>query len=188
MSPVSDSPLALEGYRQYLSLLARAQLDARLVGKIDPSDIVQETLLKAHLACARFQGESAAEVTAWLRKILANTLTDAVRRHTTEARDVGHECSLEACLAEPSERLERWLASEQTSPSLEAERNEQLVNLAVALAQLPEDQRRALELKHLEGRSVEEVAQALERSVPGAAGLLRRGLERLRKVLVAETS
>ncbi|HEV3437179.1 MAG TPA: sigma-70 family RNA polymerase sigma factor [Gemmata sp.] len=185
MSPTGEKPnRALEDFREYLRLLARVQLDVRLQGKVDPSDIVQETLQKAHQARDQFTGHSDAEMAGWLRRILANTLTDAIRRFTTEARDVGVEHSLEERLQGSSLRLESWLASGESSPDQQAERHEQMLRLAVALAQLPEDQRRALELKHLEGLSVEEISRHLGRTEAGVAGLLRRGLKRLRELLV----
>src|SRR6516165_5545806 len=73
MAGASDPPVKpLEAFRDYLRLLARLQIDPRLQGKVYPSDIVQETLLKAHQASPEFQWRSEGEQAAWLRKILAN--------------------------------------------------------------------------------------------------------------------
>ena len=103
----------LEAYYEYLCLLARIQLNSCLRGKLDPSDVVQETLLKAHRAieAQTFRWQSDAAMASWLRKILANTMTDAARKFAAGARDVYRERSLEASLEESSARLEAWLAA-----------------------------------------------------------------------------
>jgi RNA polymerase sigma-70 factor (ECF subfamily) len=170
----------VEDYREYLHLLARLQLDPRLRGKVDPSDVVQQTLVKAHQNREQFRGESAAEQAGWLRRILANTLIDAARKF---GRELDLQRSLEGAVHESSARLEAWLAAEQSSPSEIALRQEQLLTLARALASLPEDQRVAIELHHLRDGSVAEIAGIMGRTEAAVAGLLRRGLKKLRELL-----
>jgi RNA polymerase sigma-70 factor (ECF subfamily) len=172
-----------ERYRNYLRLLARLQLDPRLRGKLDPSDVVQQTLLEAYQDREQFQGLSSAQQAAWLRQILAHHLADELRRFRRGKRRVDLERSLEGDLTETSARLERWLASERTSPSEELNRKEELVSLSEALAALPDDQRQAVEWHYLKGMKVAEIGAELGRTQAAVAGLLRRGLENLRKHL-----
>src|SRR5262245_22318750 len=128
-----------ESYREYLCGLARLEIDPRLQRKANPSDVLQETLLKAHQALAQVEGSTEQEMMAWLRTILAKTLAAALRRFRAGARDVALERSLEAAVEESSCRLQAWLVAEQSSPEERALREEQLLGLADALAQLPQD-------------------------------------------------
>jgi RNA polymerase sigma-70 factor, ECF subfamily len=178
-----DRGAALERYRPYLLLLARMRLDPRLRGKLDASDVVQQTLLEAHGARGQFRGSTDAELAAWLRQILALNLSNALRDLLRDKRDVRREQSLEAAVEESSRRLDAWLVADQSSPSERADRNEQSIRLAAALAELPEAQREALTLHHLEGRPLEEVATCLGRSREAVAGLIKRGLRQLRERL-----
>jgi RNA polymerase sigma-70 factor, ECF subfamily len=184
MSPEADGrEQAPECFRAYLGLLARMQLDEALQGKVDLSGVVQQTLLEACQAQQRFLQLSDGQRVAWLRTALAHNLKDEVRKLGTARRDAGRERSLEAALEESSARLEAWLAADQSSPSDEAVRNELLLRLADALAQMPEDQRQAVELRHLRGYSLAEVAQQMGRSKGAAAKLIFRGIERLQALL-----
>jgi RNA polymerase sigma-70 factor, ECF subfamily len=184
-SPESRST-ELESYRSYLRLLAGLRLDPRIRRKIDPSDLVQLTLLKAHEAAGRCSFADEPQRAAWLRQILARTMADEARRYSRGKRDAEMERSLVAGLDESSVRLEEWLADDRSSPSQQAIRHEQLQTLAMALDALPEDQRQAVELHHLGGCPVAEVAARLGRSRASVAGLLRRGLRAMREHLTRE--
>jgi RNA polymerase sigma-70 factor (ECF subfamily) len=175
-----DKAMALDQFRDYLRLLARMQIDARLRGKLDPSDLVQQTLLKAHQAQDQFRGTSPAEQAAWLRQILSRTLANAIRDFTRAKRDVTLERSLQTSMDQSSARLEAWLVADQEAPDAIAQRNEQLLNLARAMSDLPEAMREVLLLKHCQGWSVAEIGDHLGRSRASVASLLRRGLKHLR--------
>lgn len=178
MSPKSAE--ALEPYRRYLEVLARIHLDARLRGKLDPADLVQQTMLRACAALAGLRDQSPQGLAAWLRKILAHTLADTVKHYQRDRRDVDLERSLEADVDQSASGLAGWLAADQTSPSEAAQRNEELLSLANALADLPEPMREVVLLKHCRGQTLQEIADRLGRSVPAVASLLRRGLHALR--------
>jgi RNA polymerase sigma-70 factor (ECF subfamily) len=120
---------------------------------------------------------------AWLRQILNRLLANALRDLRRGKRDIARERSLEAALNESSARVEAWLAADQSSPSRRAERNEELLRLAEAMATLPEAQSEALTLHHLHGWSLEDVSRQLGRSEAAVAGLIKRGLNALRRQL-----
>lgn len=170
-------------YRDYLKVIARLNLGPRMQGKLDPSDIVQQTILRAHDRASQFRGVNEAEWLGWLRAILANTIAAFVREFETAARDVGRERSLEIELDQSSTNLERLLASQNPSPSECAVLSEDLLRLSEALCRLPEDQRRAVELHHLKGLPLVDVAAELGRTRPAVVGLLFRGLRALRRSL-----
>src|SRR5262245_31396195 len=104
---------SLERHRDYLHLLARLHLSPRLRSKLDASDVVQETLLKASAHRVQFRGQADGELAAWLRQILVNTLADALRAFGGPKRDA----ALEASLDQSSSRLELLLGSSST-PSM----------------------------------------------------------------------
>jgi len=171
-----------ERYRSYLLLLARLQLDRRWDARIDPSDLVQQTLLDAHAKWHQLGTENA-ELAAWLRKALANNLADALRNLQRAKRDVARERSLDAALEASSARLANWLAADHSSPSQKAVKNEDLLRLADALSVLPEAQREGIMFHHLLGMSLRETALQLGKSEEATAGLLHRGLKKLRQLM-----
>jgi RNA polymerase sigma-70 factor (ECF subfamily) len=184
MSDARAEPgMDLDRYRDYLLLLARVQLDPRLQAKLGASDLVQDTLLEAHRDAATFRGQSEGERIAWLRAILARNLANAVRDLHRQRRDVKREQPLANPLAQSSHEIEAWLADGATPPPERAERNEHVKRLAAALARLPDDRRTVIELRHLQGWSLDVIAQHVGRTPSAVASLLHRGLVQLRDLL-----
>lgn len=175
----------LEGFRSYLHLLARLHLDPRLRPKLDPADVVQQTLLEAYRDREQRRGQTRPQTAAWLRQILVRNLANLVRDHSRACRDVNRERSLEASVSDASQRLEAWLAADQSSPSEQADRNEQLLRLAQALETLPEAQREVVLLRHCRGWSLAAISEHTGRSASAVAGLIHRGLKQLREQLGA---
>ena len=169
-------------YRNYLALLARLQVGRRLQGKVDPSDLVQETFLAGHRGFAGFRGRTEAELLGWLRSILAATLASLGRRYWgTQRRDVRLERELAGELEQSSHALERGLAADHSTPSQRAARREQAVLLADALGRLSADHREVMILRHLEELSFPEVARRMGRSVEAVKKLWARALAQLRR-------
>jgi RNA polymerase sigma-70 factor (ECF subfamily) len=181
-TPPLNSDL-LQPYRSYLWTLAWSQLDPQLTGKLDASDIVQQTLLRAHSALPGLRGRSPKVLVVWLRQILATELADALRHCHRDKRDIDREHSLSADIDQSAAGLENWLAADHTSPSMAAERNEHLLHLTNALTELPVEQREVVILKHIRERTLQQIADESGRTVPAVAGLLRRGLAKLREIL-----
>jgi RNA polymerase sigma-70 factor (ECF subfamily) len=176
-------PEQLERFRAYLDLLARLEVAPRLRDKVDLSGVVQQTLLEAHQGMLeeRRPSRTAPEVAAWLRSILSHNLADVLRKLTAHKRDFRRERSLDQALDQSASRVEQWLAAEQSSPSRQAIRQEELLRMAESLATLPEGQRRSIELHHLQGRPLAEIALELGTTKSAVAGMLHRGLKSLRK-------
>ncbi len=171
----------LECYRNYLHLLAGTWIDRSLRAKADASDVVQETLLKAHLGFDEFRGMSEAELVAWLRKILARNLADLARRHRrVAARDLARERSLDQVLDDSSRALGTLIAAAGSSPSASAQRRELSVVLADALSDLSEDHRQVIVLRNLEECGWSDIAARMERSPEAARLLWVRALKQLK--------
>jgi RNA polymerase sigma-70 factor, ECF subfamily len=173
----------LDLYRNYLRLLARVEIGRRLQGKLDASDLVQETFLEAHRHFTQFRGTSEPQFVSWLRQILAAKVANLVRHYLgTQGRDVRLEQGLAADLDNSSRLLGAELVAALSSPSQQAVRREQAVLLADALERLPEDYREVIVLRHLAGLSFPEVARRMGRTLGSVQKLWLRGLARLRQV------
>src|SRR5262249_45424905 len=125
----------------------------------------------------QFRGGGDAERAAWLRKALANNLADADRARHRQKRDVSREIDVSAS------RLGELLGADGPSPSPPARRDEDAVAPAPALAQLPQAQREAITWQHWHGLTLAQVGERMGKTPVAVAGLLKRGLKRLREIL-----
>lgn len=184
---VGGSPTAvggvLEFYRGYLKLLARLRLNTT-ESALDASDIVQDVFLRAHRGFAQFRGGTEAELTAWLRQILARCLIDYCRRKKVPFQNIDSATRrVQKELDETSVGLATRLVAPTDCPAKIAERREAAVLVFKALEQLQEEYREAIVLRHLEGLSPVEVADRMGRTVDSVRKLWARGLVELRGIL-----
>lgn len=173
----------LERHRNYLRTIARHAIPRKLQGKLDASDVVQETMIKALAGVNGFRGNDTQDMAAFLTGVLRNHLIDECRRFTAAKRDVGIERSIDAAINDSTTRLGDLLTAALSTPSKQLQREERRLALAETLCSLPDDQRTAIELHKLKGLSLEETAANMQRSLPSVAGLLRRGLAALNHAL-----
>jgi RNA polymerase sigma-70 factor (ECF subfamily) len=176
----------LETYRNYLQLLARIEIGRRLQTKVDADDLVQETYLEAHRNFGLFRGHEEAEFVSWLRAILATRIADLLRRFVgTQGRDIRRERDLQIDLDHSSRALDRGLIALQSTPSQQMARQELRVMFADTLAQLSEEYREVIVLRHFEELSFADVADRMHRSIDSVQKLWVRGLARLRQLVEA---
>jgi RNA polymerase sigma-70 factor (ECF subfamily) len=173
-------------YRNYLSLLASTQLERRLRPRVSPSDIVQETMLKAHRHFAQFKGRSEAEFLGWLRQILLSSLAHFVERHLLAAkRNIRREISIEECATLAGGAFPRASAlgtPPGESPSAEVRQREASKILSDRLAELSPRYREVLVLRNIQGLSFDQIAIQLHRTPAAARMLWLRAIQKLRAI------
>jgi RNA polymerase sigma-70 factor (ECF subfamily) len=173
----------LERFRSYLMLLARQGMGELLRAKDSPEDLVQEALAEAHGMRDRFRGTSEGQLAEFLRMILHHTIIDRAKGYKREKRNAALERSLEERFQDSSRRLLDVIPAHGDSPSRAAIRGERAFRLLDALAQLPPAQRDAVAFRHLQGKTLAEIAAAMRRSELSVASLIHRGLTALRASL-----
>ncbi len=171
-------------HQSWLSILARCEIDRRFGGKIDASDLVQQTLLAAWQGWERMDAVDEPQRQEWLRKVLAHQMAHLVRHHVgTKKRSIDREVSIDQSLAHSSKRFDATLAATGASPSQAAIASEQRALVGKALESLPEDYRRVIILRNIEELAHAEVARVMNRSEAAVRMLWIRALAALSKKL-----
>jgi len=176
-----------ELYQPLLLLSAQNQIDTRLAVRSDASDVVQQTFAEAVQAFHAFHGSTEPEFSAWIQRIHDRNLSDIVRKHVhAEKKSVEREQSLRPVDGSASIV---WVepAVDSSTPSRRLIKAEKALRLAQLLQSLPELQREAVRLRHLEGWPIQKIAEHLDRSFVAAAGLIKRGVRALREKMSEES-
>ncbi len=173
----------LEAQRAPLHRLAERRLEGRIAVRVAASDVIQQTFLEAYRSFPQFAGRDARELVAWLQGILDHKVAGAIRDHALlQKRDVRRERSMDDSRG-GGVPLKQEIEASVSSPSQKAIRGEEAGRLARALAALPDDQREAVRLRHLEGWALADIARRLGRTPAATAGLIKRGMKALRRHL-----
>jgi RNA polymerase sigma-70 factor (ECF subfamily) len=177
----------LELYRNYLRLMARSLISQPLRVRLDASDLVQETFLKAHREFPGFLGSTEPELIAWLRQILVRSLTDEIKRHRAGKRDYRREEPMEVILDHSSLAIHASLAAPLSSPSAHLARRDQVVRLADAVEKLSVDYREVFILRNLEHIPFDQIAARMGRSPGAVRKLWTRTMLALKRMLEEPT-
>tara|TARA_R110002049_G_scaffold72490_7_gene187525 strand:- start:93143 stop:93880 length:738 start_codon:yes stop_codon:yes gene_type:complete len=174
----------LQWYSNYLGILANTQLDRRLRRRVNPSDVVQETMLAAHRDFGDFKGRSQGELLSWLRTILIHTLHRTFDRHVKVAkRDIRREVSIDEVanrLEKSTNNLAALLPSHDDSPSAPMQKRERSIEFANQLSQLRPQYRDVIVYRILQGLSFQEIADKMDRTEAAVRMLWLRALDAFR--------
>jgi RNA polymerase sigma-70 factor (ECF subfamily) len=173
-------------HRDRLRLMVQVRLDRRLQGRIDPSDVLQESYVEVARALAAYLKDPVLPFFLWLRMITGRKLQALHRRHLgARSRDARREVSLYrgAMPQASSVSLAAHLLGRLTTPSVAAIRAELQVRIQEALNSMDETDREILALRHFEQLSNAEAAQVLDLSEQAASNRFVRALKRLKSIL-----
>jgi RNA polymerase sigma-70 factor (ECF subfamily) len=171
-------------HRQRLRQMIALRLDRRLQARLDPSDVVQETLAEAARRLADYARLRPLPFYPWLRQLAWERLVQLHRRHVRAGkRSVRREQGDLPLSEESALALADRLVSRGSSPSARLRRSEQHRRVQAILAQLAEGDREVLVLRYLEHLSTQELAVVLGLTPAGAKTRQLRALRRLRDLL-----
>jgi len=173
----------LERYRRYFHSMARDELDSRLNRRIDASDIVQESFLDAQRGFAKFEGAEEDDLIHWLRRVVLHNVIEQARHHKgAQKRSLDREITG----TRSGGHRDSTIASEESSVGSRMVRREESDILFQTMEALPVAQREAVRLHYLDGWAVRQIAEYLDRTEVGVAGLIKRGVRSLRQSLSEE--
>jgi RNA polymerase sigma-70 factor (ECF subfamily) len=174
------------GHRDRLLRLVEFRLDARLRGRVEAEDVLQEAYLDAAKRMHHFAEDTSTSFFIWLRMVVTQTLINVHRRHLgAQMRDVGREIVTRGApfSRATSFSLAAGLLGRFTSPTLAARRAEMVERIRAALEDMDPIDREVLALRHFEELTNSEVAEELGIQPKAASIRYVRALRRLKDLL-----
>ena len=172
-------------YRPRLRAMLQVRLDQRLQGRVDPSDVLQETFAEASQRLAEYARHPSMPFFLWLRFLTVQQLLQHHRRHLgTQKRSAEQERAAGAVGPDASAMsLAEQVVGTMTSPSLAAARGETAARLAAALEEMDAIDREVIVLRHFEELTNQEAAQVLGISKAACSKRYVRALGRLQEII-----
>lgn len=178
----------LTRHQDRLKRMIATFLDPRVAPRVDPSDVLQETLAHAARRLPAYRNDRPAGFYPWLRQIAKDRIIDAHRKHIrAEKRSVKRETRDDSYLSPDSaSRLVERLVSQESSPSLQARNSERRDQMIAALSRLSESYRELLLMRFVEQLSTREIAEIMSTTESAVKSKLWRALEKLNQVAGGE--
>lgn len=160
--------------QSYLSMMADRKLNPVIRSNVNPSDIVQHTLIRMVDGIDNFRGTTRAEFFGWLNTIVQNESARANRHYRSQKRDVTRERSI----AQPDSGSFFFVepSDGQPTPQTSALSQERIQLLYELLKRLPEDYAEVIRLRNLEQLSFREIGDRMDRSEAAANKLWNRAI------------
>jgi len=162
----AGEPAALREFVEHYQRAVFALLSRTLGRHSELEDLAQETFIRAIRALPAFDADGAARLSTWLLTIATRLALDACRKRTREQRS--------SLVAEPVSA---------STPEHEVQRSQLRDAIALAIDELPSDQRAAFVLAEFHGFSIEDIAAALQTREGTVKTRLFRAREKLSRAL-----
>lgn len=198
MSPVEEllnrvrqgAPAAVDDlfarHRGQLKAMVSLRIDPRVSARIDPSDVVQESMAEAATRLEQYLVDEPIPFYPWLRKIAWEKLIQFHRRHIgSQKRSTAREVTLPVRLTDESvASLSRIAVAQQDSPSEHVLKDELNRRATEALDRLQPTWKELLVMRYLEQMSVTDIAATLGISAGAVSMRHLRAVEALRSELI----
>src|SRR5262245_5688350 len=172
-----------EEHTRYLLTVITRLMGPELRRTLEPTDVLQETLLTAAARFSEFHGTKEYELRAWLAATARRKLVDLARHNGRLKRALKGRLSLDEQQAPGGESIADILTADLCSASQVAMKKELTSRLKEALSQIDAQEAEVLRMRYVEGLSFEDIGRKIGTGRNGVRGIVARGLASLRRIL-----